>query len=67
MARILDNMKPAELIRMLLALDDGTVVDFLRNYDPRKAGKLYTEFQTPQELETYRRWMEMLKSGQVAM
>jgi len=67
MARILDSMKPAELKRMLLGLDDGTVVDFLRNYDPRKAGKLYTEFQTPQELETYRRWMEMLKSGQVAM
>ncbi|MBN2583403.1 MAG: hypothetical protein JXL80_10060 [Planctomycetes bacterium] len=65
MARILENMKPAELKRMLLGLDDGTVVDFLRNYDPRKASKLYTEFKTPQELETYRRWMEMLRTGQV--
>ncbi|NIA20594.1 MAG: hypothetical protein GWP05_01200 [Anaerolineaceae bacterium] len=66
MARILSNMKPPELKKILEQLDDGTVVAFLKMLEPRKASKLMAEFKTQQEMETRRRWLEMLRTGQVA-
>ncbi len=66
MARILSNMKPPELKKILMQLDDGTVVEFLKTLDPRKAGKLMAEFKTQQEIEIRRRWLEMLRTGQLA-
>jgi len=42
------------------------VVEFLRTLDPRKAGKLMGEFKTQQEMEVRRRWLEMLRTGQLA-
>lgn len=66
MARILSNMKPAELKKILVQLDDGTAVEFLKTLDPRKASKLMVEFKTQQEMEVRRRWLEMLRTGQLA-
>jgi len=63
MARILSNMKPPEVKKILLQLDDGTVVDFLKTLEPRKASKLMSEFKTQQEMEKRHRWLEMLRTG----
>lgn len=63
MLRIMSRMKPPEMKELLVRMDEDTVVKVLTEMDARAAAKVLGEFRTPEEVETKRRYLELINAG----
>jgi flagellar motility protein MotE (MotC chaperone) len=66
MVAIMKAMKPKALKDILVQMDEGTVVDVLRTLGARQAAKVLAEFKSPAELDLKRRYLDVIRAGDVA-
>jgi flagellar motility protein MotE (MotC chaperone) len=58
------NSMPAKQVKeVFLAMDDQTVVEYLRAMTPRTAAKVMKEFKTPEELDRVHRLMDRMRDA----
>jgi flagellar motility protein MotE (MotC chaperone) len=66
MLAIMKGMKPPQLKEILVQMDDAATVEVLKGLEARASAKVLAEFKTPQELERKRRYLDMIRTGEVA-
>jgi flagellar motility protein MotE (MotC chaperone) len=58
-----NSMPPKQVKEVFLAMDDDTVVEYLRAMQPRTAAKVIKEFKTPEELDRVHRLMDRMRDA----
>jgi flagellar motility protein MotE (MotC chaperone) len=58
-----NSMPPKQVKEVFLAMDDNTVVEYLRAMQPRTAAKVIKEFKTPEELDRVHRLMDRMRDA----